>query len=420
MRVYDYDGPPRVCHDGHVYYESDVMRESYDLPPIRERAQTVAATDEQLKIVISGGSMGGLFAALAFRQAGHEVDVYERTERGEMKERGAGIIAHPEMLHYLDEQDIAAWDEISTYTTRLHHLSHDGDVLDVEGRAIYTTSWDTVYRSLRAKVPDDSYHMDSEIVDVSQDEETVHATLADGRTVTGDLFIAAEGYRSKTREQFLSDRTPKYANYSAWRGVVPESELPPEYEVEFGDIYNIYHAPESQILAYPVPGPNGEIERGERRINWVWYVRYDDRDELQDLLYDRNGRQHSHSLPPGAMREEKKKEQLQIADELLPDRFSWLVSATEEPFIQNIYDVTVPRMAFGRVCLIGDAAFFIRPHMASGTAHAAADAFELAESIYHADDLDVALKSWERNQLEMGYRLVEEARRRGDRYTGQF
>jgi hypothetical protein len=58
--------------------------------------------------------------------------------------------------------------------------------------------------------------------------------------------------------------------------------------------------------------------------------------------------------------------------------------------------------------------------MASGTAHAAADAIELAESVYTSDDLATGLADWERSQVAMGYRLVEEARRRGDRYVGKF
>jgi 2,6-dihydroxypyridine 3-monooxygenase len=419
-RVYEYDGPPRVCHKGHVYYDSDIMRENYAIPPLSDRDITTSQVDEPLDIIVSGGSMGGLFTALAFTQIGHNVTVYEQTERGKMKERGAGIIAHPEMLHYLETQEIADWDEISTHTARTHHVDRDGSIADVEGVVTYTTSWDTVYRNLRAELPAESYQMDSKVVDVEQSNDGVVVRFADGGEASGDLLVAAEGYRSNIRQQHLLDRDPEYTNYVAWRGVIPESELPTEYEVRFGEIYNIFHAPESQILSYPVPGPNGEVTKGDRRINWVWYCRYDDREELDDLLYDREGNQRSHSLPPGNMREKIRQKQVHLAEEQLPDFFSWLVAATEQPFIQNIYDLTVPQMVFNRVCLIGDAAFFIRPHMAAGTAHAAADAFELAESVYHHDNLDRALKEWETDQLAMGYRLVEEARRRGDRYTGQF
>lgn len=418
--VYDYDGPPRVCHEGHVYYDADVMREQYDLPDVDRRAETVEAVDDPLEVLISGGSMGGLFAAIALRQAGHDVTVFEETERGEMRERGAGIIAHPEMLTYLEAQGIARWDEISSHTSRIHHLDRAGEPVDVDGRAIYTTSWDTVYRALRDAVPDDVYHMGRRTtgVDVSGDGVTVE--LADGETATGDLLVVAEGYRSSTREQFLPDRTPQYAGYVAYRGTLPEADVLPSYPSRFSDIYNLYHAPNSQFLTYPVPGPDGELERGSRRVNWVWYLPFEEGEQLEDLLYDRQGTQRSHSLPPGLMREEVRAEQLRIAEEILPPQLEWIVRETAEPFVQCIYDVAIPEMVFEDVCLIGDSAFFIRPHMASGTAHAASDALELAEAIYAMDDRDAALRSWERQQVAMGYRLVEEARRRGDRYAGQF
>lgn len=419
-RVYDYAGPPRVCHEGHVYYEADVMQERYDLPDVGERAQTVAGVDEQLDVLISGGSMGGLFAATALRQAGHEVTVFEETERGKMKERGAGIIAHPEMLTYLEEQGIADWDEIATHTSRTQHLDQAGDPVDVEGHATYTTSWDTVYRNLRDDLPDGTYRMGKETVAVDQREDGVTVSFADGETAKGDLLVVAEGYRSASRTQFIPERSPEYAGYVAYRGTLPESKVLSEYPSLFSDVYNLYHAPRSQFLTYPVPGPNGEMARGERRINWVWYYPFEEGDELDNLLYDNRGTQRSHSLPPGLMREEIREQQIEIAGEILPPQMEWLVQATPKPFVQCIYDLAISQMVFENVCVLGDAAFFIRPHMAAGTAHAAADALELAESIYNTDDLDVALAAWERDQVEMGYRLVEEARRRGDRYTGQF
>ena len=61
--------------------------------------------------------------------------------------------------------------------------------------------------------------------------------------------------------------------------------------------------------------------------------------------------------------------------------FVELVQQTPDPFIQAIVDVVVPRMAFDRVCLVGDAAFVLRPHPAAATAKAAADAMALAEAI---------------------------------------
>ena len=76
--------------------------------------------------------------------------------------------------------------------------------------------------------------------------------------------------------------------------------------------------------------------------------------------------------------------------------------------MQIILDVAVPRMAFGRACLLGDAAFVLRPHPAAATAKAASDATALAEALATAPrDPDAALRAWEARRLEHGRGLME-------------
>jgi len=72
-------------------------------------------------------------------------------------------------------------------------------------------------------------------------------------------------------------------------------------------------------------------------------------------------------------------------------------------------------MVFGRVCLLGDAAFCARPHAAAGTAKAAADAWALADAMRASDDLTSALAAWEAGQLGVGRRLVIRSREMGER-----
>ena len=92
----------------------------------------------------------------------------------------------------------------------------------------------------------------------------------------------------------------------------------------------------------------------------------------------------------------------------LHPRFVELVQRTPDPFIQVIVDVVVPRMAFGRACLLGDSAFVLRPHVAAATAKAAADATTLAAALIgDPADPDAALRSWETCQLAHGRGLVD-------------
>jgi 2,6-dihydroxypyridine 3-monooxygenase len=100
----------------------------------------------------------------------------------------------------------------------------------------------------------------------------------------------------------------------------------------------------------------------------------------------------------------------------LPPAFAEIIRKTAEPFIQVIFDLEVPRMAFGRVCLIGDAAFTARPHAGAGTAKAAEDGWTLAQTLGTGDvDVIEALGHWEVGQIELGRQLVARSREAGER-----
>jgi 2,6-dihydroxypyridine 3-monooxygenase len=99
----------------------------------------------------------------------------------------------------------------------------------------------------------------------------------------------------------------------------------------------------------------------------------------------------------------------------LPGLIADVVGAVSRPFVQVIYDMEVTRMAFGRVCLIGDAAWVVRPHAAAGTAKASADGWELAGVLAESADVVSALAAWEPRQLALGRQLLDRTRRIGAR-----
>ena len=162
--------------------------------------------------------------------------------------------------------------------------------------------------------------------------------------------------------------------------------------------FTFFHGRNTHILCYLIPGPTGELSEGERRLNWVWYVNVPAGNKLQSLLTDRYGKQREFLVPQGLWsRDDFVQQQKGIAERILPTVFGQLVVQTNEPFIQTIYDLSVPRMAFGRVCILGDAAFVPRPHTAAGLSKAATNAVGLANSITNSSFIDVveALKRWE-------------------------
>lgn len=409
-RIYGYKGAPKVDYDDHIYYSEQIIKEHYDIE--------ARATDSQ-SVLISGGSMGGLFTALALREVGFDVTVFERSPRGQMESQGAGIIAHPEMLEWLAQRDIVNRDEISTSTDRIQYLDDENKVIYERDDRIFTTSWDTVYRNLRAELDEGKYLMDRHVTGIEETNDGVEMIFRNAPSAAGDLGVVAEGYRSNIREQLLPDVGLEYAGYIAWRGTVLESELPPDLFQQFSENYTFYHGPDSQILSYPVPGPNGELTPGDRRINWVWYYNVAE-SELDSYLRTKGGGDSRYSVAPGSMHPNVEETLNGLAQEMLPTYFTRLVAASENPFIQSVHDLAAPRLVFNRTCVIGDAAAFIRPHMAAGTAKAAADGFALAESLTQSpEDLPAALSTWEESQLAVGSRLVAKARHRGDIYTGR-
>jgi 2,6-dihydroxypyridine 3-monooxygenase len=171
------------------------------------------------------------------------------------------------------------------------------------------------------------------------------------------------------------------------------------------------------LLTYPIVARDRSTGEMKRLINWLWYRNMPKGREFDDLLTDRSGLLRDTSLAYASLQERHVARLRQDSITALPPVLSELVVKTGEPFIQAIFDLVVPAMAFGRVCIMGDAAFVARPHAGAGTAKAAEDAWKLGEALTASDGEVVgALKSWEKRQLACGQQLVNRAREIGNRF----
>ena len=367
-----------------------------------------------MRAAVVGGSLGGLHAALLLQDIGVEVDVYERSP-AELAERGAGIGFLPESARYLVERAGVPLDRISVATSRIRYLDRRGERI-YDGAHVYRfSSWNTVYRALMARLAPARYHLGHEMTGWAESDDTVEVHLASRPARRVDLLVCADGVGSTARARLLPAVHPVYAGYVAWRGMVPEASLDTLTRAALADAITYHVYPNSHILAYPIPGPDGSVARGERLMNFVWYRNYLEGGDLDDVLTDEAGQRRELSVPPGAVAARHVAEMRAVARAQLPAPIARVVESVERPFLQVIYDIEVPRMAFGRVCLLGDAAFVVRPHAAAGTAKAAADAWALAETIARETDVPRALSRWESEQLALGTQLLERTRRIGRR-----
>jgi 2-polyprenyl-6-methoxyphenol hydroxylase-like FAD-dependent oxidoreductase len=170
--------------------------------------------------------------------------------------------------------------------------------------------------------------------------------------------------------------------------------------------------PGEQCLGYPVAGPDNELRVGQRRYNVIWYRPADEATELPALLTDASGVTYSISIPPPRIRSEPIAAMRAAAERLLAPQFRAIVRLFDEPILQPIYDLESPRLAFGRVAILGDAAFVARPHVAAGVSKAADDAAALAQAL-DADDVAGALSRFEAERLPVGKKIIERARHLG-------
>jgi 2-polyprenyl-6-methoxyphenol hydroxylase-like FAD-dependent oxidoreductase len=365
----------------------------------------VPEKDRTLKVTVAGGSVGGLCAGLALRGIGCEVDLYERMS-GTMTSRGAGIVVQDDLLHLLHRHGAP---ELPTTSCLQRHCLQpdDGDGITTATPQRFT-SWDALYRTLRAAFPEEHYHVGSTLTRFEQANGQVMAHFSEREAIAADLLVCADGSRSEARHRLLPEVEPLYAGYVAWRGKIEERQVAPELVRFFDQSFTFCRARSGgHILCYFIPGPGAATELGRRQLNWVWYVTVPNGPELERLLTDRNGTLHAGSMPAGMVSDELVAEVHAVAARELHPRFVELVRATSDPFIQIILDVVVPRMAFERVCLLGDAAFVLRPHTAASTAKAAAEAMALAVALTaHPGDTEAALRAWEARQLEHGRGLV--------------
>lgn len=362
------------------------------------------------RALVIGGSVGGLFAAHLLRLTGWDVAVFERAN-GDLGDRGTGIGTREDLF--------AVMRRIGIDSPSIGVAVQGRTGLDADGRIVHelpvratNSAWSRVWRPLRTALPDASFRGGMALTRLDQNADGVTARFADGTTAQGDLLVAADGLHSTVRAQLYPAASPRYAGYVAWRGVVEQRAIAPElHELLFDRM--VFGCPEGELfLSLPMPGPDDGPHRGDRRCHFVWF-RPVAEDILPGLCTDASGRAHGMSIPPPLIRPELIEAIGRDAGALLAPQLAASVKATAQTILQPIFDVESPAVAFGRVALLGDAAFVARPHVATGVMKAAMDAASLADALTAAKDLTSGLAAYDAERRPYGQWLVERGRHIG-------
>jgi 2,6-dihydroxypyridine 3-monooxygenase len=367
------------------------------------------------RAVVVGGSIGGLTSALLLRKLGFTVDVFERTPT-RLEHRGGGIVLQPITMKWFHGHSARQIQELSTKSSRLRYLGSGNEVVHENAVEWRYTSWGTVYRALLSDFGDEHYHLGEYCAGFSQDADQVELRFVSGRVERADLVVFADGISSTARRRLYPGLHREYSGYVGWRGTLREDRATDETRALLADSLTYSVAPNTHAVMYTIPGMNGELDDGKRLLNYVWYRNVADGPELQELTTDIRGFEAPVSLPPGAVQQRYVDAMKQAAAVQLAPAVAEVITRTEEPYLQVVFDTRIPGMTDGRIAIIGDAAFAARPHAAAGSAKAAADAWALYEQLgAHTGGIAEALKRWEPEQLELGNRLIDRVSTMGAR-----
>jgi 2,6-dihydroxypyridine 3-monooxygenase len=359
------------------------------------------------RVAVVGGSIGGLTAAALLRDAGCEVEVFERSP-APLAGYGTGIVVQPELVRYFLERTAITLERISVPSRSVRYFNaEDGSLIGaVEGRWRYT-SYNALYRGLLESFGHGGYRLGHALVALEPLAGGARLGFANGATLECDLAVCADGAFSTARQLFFGI-SPRYAGYVTWRGLARRDALSGETWRFFDDHFTYGLLRDGHLIAYPVP---------EGAINFQWYWNVPEGRELERIMTDRAGMRHQVSVHAEVLADEAREElDRRAAARVRLAPFVDLIRAAERPFITIIADADVPRMVAGRACLVGDAAVAGRPHAAAGGAKAALNAWALAEALAAArGDVDAALAAWEPEQLRQGRALLAKVR-----YMGQL
>ena len=344
--------------------------------------------DKLPQVVIVGGGIGGLTAALALQRVGVPVSVHEQAE--EFGEIGAGVTITPNACHVLNyllgEKLVEYVCQVPKSGAIKHYLTGEtlidtqrGDLPKKQYGANYCQAHradlhDALREAVEANDPD-ALHTGHRFVSLSESASEITARFENGDTASGDILLGCDGVHSVVRSVLWGADEPRFTGYVAWRGLVPTDRLDPAYL-------------EPDSAAFAGRGrtfTRYKVRRGEL-YNFVAFTQreqweaegWSERADLSEVLAE-----FSDFAP----------EVQAILKATSPDQcFKW-----------GLFDrPPLPQWTKGRATLLGDAGHPMTPFLAQGAAMAIEDAMVFARVIDLAADWQEALTRYEAARRERG------------------
>lgn len=353
---------------------------------------TVSRNMYNLKAIIIGSGMAGLAAGIAMRQAGYEVEIYEKTSK--LRPAGAGISLWSNGIKILNKlglgKEVAA---IGGEMNRMEYRNHEGEILNhvnlmplVErvGQRPYPVSRTDLQQMMLTAFGEADVRMGMRCVEVKQDADSATAIFEDGTTATGDLVVGADGIHSVVREYLNGGKVePRYAGYVNWNGIVEASP-----DLSESDVWVIYVGEGKRASMMPIGGNRFYFFFGCPKPKGTQVEPKNIRAELQETFTD-------WAQPVQ-----------NLIEKLDPEEVNRLEISDIDP---------LPHLVNGRIALVGDSAHATTPTLGQGGCQAMEDAEVLCRYLVTTNiSIEDALKRYEIERKERVAQLVLKARKRTD------
>lgn len=312
-----------------------------------------------MKVIVVGGGIGGLCAALALREHGIDAMVIEQADA--LKEVGAGIQIAANGVTVIRRLGLEAklraiatrpesWECRDMETGRtLVSWPVGRDAEDRYGAPLYNVHRADLLQLLADALPAGAIKFGAKCAEIGQTPNSAWIRLESGETIEADAVVGADGIHSVVREILSGPADASFANLLVWRALIPADKMPHGVFEERG---NYWFGPGRSIVSYWVRSgqlysflasvPTTEVHRE----SWA------QSGDVIDLLHSFEGAE---------------------------PRVQRMLNAIDSAFITGMYYRNpLERWTYGRISLLGDAAHAMVPYLAQGACQAIEDAWALA------------------------------------------
>lgn len=338
-----------------------------------------------MKVVIIGGGIGGLCAAIALKQAGIDFEIFEAAT--ELKPIGAGIVLASNAMQVFEKMGIEgkimeAGHEIENAISvdqsfkPITSLKVKEKVTKKYGIGSYAIHRGVLQKILINELDINKIHLNKRLNSLVQTENKVHLKFEDGTAADADIVIGADGIKSAVRKSIFGEVPLRYSGQTCWRGIVKLSMTP-----------------EMKSNSYEIWGNEGGSRFGMVPIseNEVYF--------FTTFLTEAGGKDEPRKV---------KRKLLSIYSDFGDVAQQIIEARLEENIIRSdIYDFKpIKKWWTGRVVLIGDAAHATTPNLGQGACQAVEDAFVLAECLKENSTHQNAFEQFQNIRFEKAAHVV--------------